>query len=107
MVYDYIITFGSTKQHPNVDALSRQPIGPDDEFDQKYSYLVNSTTMIILKLETKRDPILQEVLFYMNRGGAKLNKNSSLFWFYWDPNNINFDDDVLLMNLGLPKVLIP
>ncbi|KII66516.1 Retrovirus-related Pol polyprotein [Thelohanellus kitauei] len=67
MAYDYKITFRATKQHSNVDAISRQHIGPDNKCDQAYSNCANSTTMIdtqinydVLKLETKRDPILQK-----------------------------------------------
>ncbi|KII71023.1 hypothetical protein RF11_12603 [Thelohanellus kitauei] len=91
MAYNYKITFRSMNHHTNVDGLSRQPIGQDNGFDQKYYNLVNSRTMIdtpnncdVLKLETK--------------GTQSCRRHQ---------NNISCEDDVLVMNLGFPRVVIP
>ena len=77
--YDYTIDYRSTKQHGNVDALSRLSVGPDLSFDgEEGDNDVDTvcTTRVInsqlqphsrnqLKDTPNRDPVLSEVKRYM------------------------------------------
>ena len=80
--YNYIIEHRSGKQHQNADALSRLPVGPDDEFDQMediedvdvvctihtISRQLNPTDNGVVSKETSKDPVLAAVMRYTTEG---------------------------------------
>jgi hypothetical protein len=80
--YDYSIEYRATKDHQNADALSRLPVGPDAEFDQRedeedvdtvctihsIGQQLSPTDPGVLAKETRKDPILAAVMRYTAEG---------------------------------------
>ena len=83
--YDYTIEYRSTKQHGNVDVLSRLPVGPDLSFygEERDNDIATVCTIRIinsqlqprsrnqLKDATHRDPVLSEMKRYVRKGWSQ------------------------------------
>ena len=80
--YDYEIEYRHTSAHGNADALSRLPLGPDDDFDreegEENTLMVNTISCLrqqiksndsqILAKESAKDSAISAVMRY-TRGG--------------------------------------
>ena len=80
--YDYSIEFRKTEDHGNADALSRLPVGHDDNFDEEetdadvdtvctvktVSLQINPTDSVSLQKNTAKDPVLATVMRYTREG---------------------------------------
>ena len=75
--YDYDIVFRGTNEHGNTDGLSRLPLGPrpgkDESVDavfqfQEMQFEVLPVTCESVRSESRRDPILSQVLEYSQKG---------------------------------------
>ena len=80
--YEYTVEYRSTKDHGNADALSRLPIGGDDDFDREeeradvnivcnvreLSCQLNPVKPKLIAQETAKDPVLSKVQRYTTEG---------------------------------------
>ncbi|KII72986.1 hypothetical protein RF11_08161 [Thelohanellus kitauei] len=114
MSYNYTIRFRPTKEHSNADALSRMPMWRDVDFNNKYSTWINSMDLINVPLnldkirhETAGYPILRGVIKFHQNGWPSVNPNSPYYWFYRNRSSITLEDDILVLNTGFTRVVIP
>lgn len=80
--YDYTVEYRPTKEHGNADALSRLPLGGDDDFDgeeeradvsivcnvRELSRQLNPVKPKLIAQETGKDPVLSKVQRYVKEG---------------------------------------
>lgn len=80
--YEYTVEYRSTKDHGNADALSRLPIGGDDDFDREeeradvnvicnvreLSQQLNPLKPQLIAQDTSKDQILSQVRRYIKEG---------------------------------------
>jgi hypothetical protein len=107
MAYNYDIEFRSTKQHCNVDALSRLPLFTPDK--EEYIQSIQLSDMPVhckdIWQETRRDPLLSKVLHF-TRCGWPSSKSLSLAFtpFYERRLELSIEQDCLLWGT---RVVIP
>ena len=80
--YDYEVEYRATKDHGNADVLSRLPSCTDDDFDgeeeradvsvvcciKDISRQLNPLKPNLLKMESKKDPVISKVMRYVKEG---------------------------------------
>jgi hypothetical protein len=80
--YEYTVEYRKSSQHGNADALSRNPVGADDNFDNTESSADGDTVCLVrmvgrqlnpmepgvIMSETKKDPVLSTVMRYTREG---------------------------------------
>jgi hypothetical protein len=98
--YDYNVEYRPTNKHGNADALSRLPMGPDDDFDREESVEDTNTICTVktiscqldpadanlIRKETGKDPVLAQVIRYTKEGWPKKTKVAT-------PNNHPYSVD--------------
>ena len=80
--YEYTVEYQSTKNHGNVDSLSRLPVGSDDDFNRQeeqasvsiicnvkeLSRQLNPVKPKLIAQETAKDQVLSKVQCYTKEG---------------------------------------
>ena len=102
--YNYSIEYKPGPEHANVDALSRLPLPlspPTTPLPAKTVLamdLLNSTpgSVIEIRTGTRRDPILSQVMMYVQQGWPNYNSDEALKPYFSRKDGLNVQDVCLL-----------
>lgn len=118
MGYTYTMKFRPTAKHSNADALSRLPVGPDDQFDkdedmldinQIYTEGLDHFPIDSEKIAacTVQDKVLSKIYAFVKEGWPETTKDEQLRAFFVRKQSISVFNNVLLFQTDYTRVIVP
>ncbi|XP_055906656.1 uncharacterized protein K02A2.6-like [Eupeodes corollae] len=121
MGYNYTIKYRPTAKHANADSLSRLPVGPDENFDQReescceireiYDDVLEShpINLKLLRQHSDRDSTLTAVGKYIKNGWPTHLKAEERYLqaYFIKRHSLTIHQGITLLNANYPRVVIP